>query len=72
MIHKRSEVVNNNNNNNNNNKLGADKIREVLGCVSFQIPENNCLTMVYLKLSGLTSWSENYKRYSSLPLGAVV
>jgi hypothetical protein len=26
----------------------------------------------YPKVSGLASWSENYKWYSSLPLGAVV
>jgi hypothetical protein len=27
---------------------------------------------VYPKISGLVAWSENYKWYSSLPLGAVV
>jgi hypothetical protein len=27
---------------------------------------------VYPKVSGMASWSENYKWYSSLPLGAVV
>jgi hypothetical protein len=27
---------------------------------------------VYPKVSGLAAWSENYKRYGSLPLGAVV
>jgi len=27
---------------------------------------------VYPKVSGLAAWSENYKWYSSLPLGAVV
>jgi hypothetical protein len=27
---------------------------------------------VYLKVSGLAAWSENYKWYSSLPLGADV
>jgi len=29
-------------------------------------------TRVYLKVSGLTAWSENCKWYSSLPLSAVV
>jgi hypothetical protein len=29
-------------------------------------------TRVYPKVSGLAAWSENYKWYSSLPLGAVV
>jgi hypothetical protein len=29
-------------------------------------------TRVYPKLSGLDAWSENFKWYSSLPLGAVV
>jgi hypothetical protein len=29
-------------------------------------------TGVYLKVSGLATWSENCKWYSSLPLGAVV
>jgi len=29
-------------------------------------------TTVYPKVSGLAARSENYKRYSSLPLGAVV
>jgi hypothetical protein len=29
-------------------------------------------TRVYPKVSGLAAWSENCKRYSSLPLGAVV
>jgi hypothetical protein len=28
--------------------------------------------MVYPKVSGLAAWSENCKRYSSLPLSAVV
>jgi hypothetical protein len=27
---------------------------------------------VYPKVSGLAAWSENCKRYSSLPLGAVI
>jgi hypothetical protein len=27
---------------------------------------------VYPKLSGLAAWSENYKWFSSLPLGAIV
>jgi hypothetical protein len=34
---------------------------------SFQVP-----TRVYPKVSGLATWSENCKSYSSLPLGAVV
>jgi hypothetical protein len=29
-------------------------------------------TRVYPKVSGLAAWGENCKRYSSLPLGAVV
>jgi hypothetical protein len=29
-------------------------------------------TRMYPKVSGLATWSENYKCYSSLPLGAVV
>jgi hypothetical protein len=29
-------------------------------------------TRVYTKVSGLTAWSEYYKLYSYLPLGAVV
>jgi L-ribulose-5-phosphate 3-epimerase UlaE len=29
-------------------------------------------TRVYPKVSGLAAWSENYKWYNSLPLGAVV
>jgi hypothetical protein len=29
-------------------------------------------TRVYPKVSGLAAWSENWKWYSSLPLGAIV
>jgi len=29
-------------------------------------------TRVYPEVSGLATWSEKFKRYSSLPLGAVV
>jgi len=29
-------------------------------------------TRVYPKVPGLAAWSENYKWYSSVPLGAVV
>jgi hypothetical protein len=32
----------------------------------------NALTRVYPKVSGLAAWSDNYKWYSPLPLGAVV
>jgi hypothetical protein len=29
-------------------------------------------TSVYPKVSGLATWSETYKRYTSLPIGAVL
>jgi hypothetical protein len=34
--------------------------------------DDNLYTRVYPKVSGLAAWSENYKWYSSLPLGALV
>jgi hypothetical protein len=34
--------------------------------------DNRSNTWVYPKVSGLAAWSEDYKRYSSLPLGAAV
>jgi hypothetical protein len=39
---------------------------------NFTLFSNNHITKVYPKVSGLSSWSENCKWYSSLPLGAIV
>jgi hypothetical protein len=35
-------------------------------------PEHDNCTRVYPKVSGLAAWSENWKWYGSMPLGAVV
>jgi len=41
--------------------------------VSFgPIKQTRGYTRMYPKVSGLVAWRENYKWYSSLPLGAVV
>jgi len=37
-----------------------------------QVVSYNSNTRVYPKVSGLATWSKNYKWYSSLPLDAVV
>jgi hypothetical protein len=37
-----------------------------------EVPEHELSRRVYPKVSGLTSWSENCKWYSFLPLGTVV
>jgi hypothetical protein len=39
-------------------------------CLPFRFSNQN--TRLYPKVSGLAAWSENYKWYSSLPLGAVI
>jgi hypothetical protein len=39
---------------------------------AFQRFSSICYTMVYPKVSGLASWSENWKWYNSVPLDAVV
>jgi hypothetical protein len=47
-------------------------VRQAYFTCSRPVSLKSQFTRVYLKVSGLATWSENCKWYSSLPLGAVV